>query len=88
MTISLPPEWEQFIAEKVRSGEYATAGEVVSEGLLLLHHHEMERQDLEELRREIALGIAEDDAGKVAPFDATQTLARVLARRNGNLESK
>jgi putative addiction module CopG family antidote len=88
MTISLPPEWEEYVAEKLRSGEYATADEVVSEGLLLLRHHEIEQEDLEELRREIALGIADDDTGKVAPFDAMQTLARVLAKRNGGAEAK
>jgi putative addiction module CopG family antidote len=83
MTISLPPEWEQFVSEKVRCGEYESPGDVVSEGLSLLRHHETEQQDLEELRREIAVGIAEDEAGKVAPLDAMQTLARVISKRQG-----
>jgi putative addiction module CopG family antidote len=36
MTLKLPPDVEQFIEDRVRSGEFASAQEVVRAGLRLL----------------------------------------------------
>jgi antitoxin ParD1/3/4 len=40
MKISLSPDLERLIAEKVSSGRYRSADEVVREGLELLQEHE------------------------------------------------
>jgi len=45
MKISLSPELERLIAEKVSSGRYPSANEVVREGLELLQERENEREN-------------------------------------------
>lgn len=81
MNVSLTPELERFVNQKVESGKYQTASEVVRDGLrLLLEREELHRTKLEELRREIAIGIQQADQGDVAPLDAKETLARVRSK--------
>ena len=54
ITVTLPPELETFIEERVAAGRFATAGEAVREGLRLLDEREQEREAvLAELRDEI-----------------------------------
>jgi antitoxin ParD1/3/4 len=51
MNVSLTPELEQLVAEKVESGMYPSASEVVREALRLLKERDELRQArLEELR--------------------------------------
>ena len=58
MTISLAPELEGFVNQKVASGLYNSASEVVREALQLLHEQdELARIRTEELRREIQKGL-------------------------------
>lgn len=58
MNISLPPELENLVNEKVKSGLYNSAGEVIRESLRLLQEQDMLRQiRRDELRREIMLGV-------------------------------
>jgi len=71
MNVSLTPELEELINEKVASGLYTSASEVVREGLRLLH----ERDALRGLRRDrlrqlVDQGIAELDEGEGEVFDA------------------
>lgn len=40
MNVSLTPELEEFVNQKVQSGRYSTASEVIREGLRLLEHRE------------------------------------------------
>jgi antitoxin ParD1/3/4 len=80
MNISLTPELERFVNQKVESGKYQTASEVVRDGLrLLLEREELHHKKLEDLRRDIAVGLDQADQGKVAPFNE-ETIARVKAR--------
>ncbi len=66
LTVTLPSGLEAFIEERVASGRFATAGEVVREGLRLLEEREQERDVvLAELRREIDVGVEEAKAGKL-----------------------
>jgi antitoxin ParD1/3/4 len=46
MNVSLTPELEQLVNEKVRSGLYQTASEVVREALRLLKERDQEREGL------------------------------------------
>jgi antitoxin ParD1/3/4 len=81
MNVSLTPELEHFVNQKVQSGRYQTASEVIRDGLrLLLEREELHQQRLDELRREISIGIEQADKGEVAPLNAKATLDRV--RRN------
>lgn len=58
VTVTLPPELEAFIEERVAAGRFATAGDAVREGLRLLEEREQEREAvLNELRHEIEIGV-------------------------------
>ena len=58
MNVSLTPELEKLVNDKVKSGRYNSASEVVRESLRLLQDHdELKRIRLDELRREIMLGV-------------------------------
>ena len=88
MNVSLGVQWEQFVTEKVQSGRYQTASEVLRDGLRLLEQREQvlkrvsfrNKAELEEL---LEAGIAELDAGKGIPGEvALKTLReRAAARR-------
>ncbi len=70
MSISLNPETSEWVAAKVASGFYNSAGEVVLEGLRLLKYQEEQRLAMtEDLRRELVIGLKYLDAGKSACFD-------------------
>ena len=53
MNVSLTPELEQLVNEKVKSGFYQTASEVVREALRLLSERDQER---ERLRADVQAG--------------------------------
>ena len=73
MNISLTPELEQFVQSTVNNGRYSSASEVVWAALRLLEQREMERLvRLEELRKEIMIGIEASDRGEV--FDGEEVL--------------
>lgn len=58
MNVSLTPELEDYVNEKVKSGRYNSASEVVREGLRALQDlDELKRIRRDELRREIMLGV-------------------------------
>ena len=70
MNVSLTRELKALIEERVCSGRYGSASEVVREALRLLEDRERWRElRLEELRREIAVGEAQLGRGKSAVFD-------------------
>lgn len=76
MNISLTPELEDYVTQKVRSGLYQTASEVIRDGLRLLREREELRgKRLVELRREIAVGLEQANQGKLAPLNARKSLA-------------
>jgi len=70
LNISLPPDMEEFVKIKVRSGEYTCVSEVVHDSLYLLHDRDTLRQiKLERLRKDIAVGIESADCGELIPAD-------------------
>ena len=88
MNVSLTPELEQYITEKVESGLYHSASEVVREGLRLLREHdELHQQKLAELRKEIALGLDQAERGLVSTFDE-RTLAEIQAEGRKRLAAE
>ena len=72
MNVSLTPELERFIREKVDSGRYQSSSEVVREALRPLEERERVR---EQLRAEIQKGV---DSGE--PVDGPKALDRLLAK--------
>ena len=65
MNVSLTPELEAMVAEKVKSGLYNSASEVVREGLRLVREQDQLREiRLNELRAEIQKGIDSLERGE------------------------
>jgi len=77
MTIALPSELEELVNAKIQSGQYHSAGEVIREGLRLLEEKDALRQiKLEQLRKDIAVGLEQADRGELAPLDVEDIIAR------------
>ena len=71
LTVRLTPEMEKFVASRVASGRYPSASEVVREGLRLLEQHERAREAaLDDLRREIAIGLEQARRGELLDGEA------------------
>ena len=84
MTITLPPDLERFISEQVAQGIYPSAEDAVRVGVeLLREQHLIDQYPVEELRRELLIGIEQADRGEVAPFDPIGTLAELRRRKSG-----
>ncbi len=73
MNVSLTPELEKFVQDKVESGRYTSASEVVREALRLLEKREerlREReQALKAFQAELDRRIAELDRGEGIPAE-------------------
>lgn len=71
MEVSITPQMDQWISEKVNSGLYRSCDEVIVEGLRLLMRQEEQRLAVtEDLRQEILIGLRQLDSGKSAVFDS------------------
>jgi len=69
MNISLTPELDIWVHEKVKSGLYNSASEVVREGLRFLKERDQQKETLlKELRAELRLGIEQTEAGLSEKF--------------------
>ena len=76
MTIALPSELEEIVNAKIQSGQYNSSGEVIRAGLQLLQEQDALRQiKLEQLRKDIAVGIEAANRGEVAPLDVEAIIA-------------
>jgi len=70
INVSLTPQLEERVRQKVNSGEYASVSEVVRAALRLLDHQEKLKEiQLQELRDEIMIGVRQSERGEVEPFD-------------------
>ncbi len=70
MNVHLGETFDKFVAELLAGGEYQSQSEVVREGLRLLKEREdLRKLRLEELRREVQVGIDQANRGEVVPFD-------------------
>ena len=82
MNVSLTPELETLVMEKVKSGNYNSASEVVREALRLLKEQdELKQIRREELRREVMKGVEEIRSGKGIVFDSADELAESVISR-------
>lgn len=88
MNVSVGKDFESFIQRKVASGDYASASEVVREGLRLLKEREREFEaKLVALRGEIEVGIGQADRGELldgeSEFTELHDALTGRASRNG-----
>ena len=70
MNVSLTPELEKWVQDKVQSGLYGSSSEVVRDALRILYQFEQERvRKLSSLQSEIQIGLEQLKAGKSKKLD-------------------
>ncbi len=75
MNVSLTPELENFVNEKVKSGMYNSASEVLRESLRLLQEQDVIKEfRRNELRREIMLGVEQIKNGEYTEIKSREEL--------------
>lgn len=84
MNIQLKPEQEKFIQEKIASGEYSNADDVISQAFKLLEARE---RKINELKDKIAVGTEQIAKGQVTDgeivFEKLQEkIARIAEEQN------
>ena len=87
MNVSLTPELEQLVQDKVKSGLYLSASEVVREALRLLEERDQLRQiRLVELKKKIAVGVEQADRGELV--DGEQVFEKLRAKAQAVLRKQ
>lgn len=90
MNVSLTPELEKLVSQKVKSGRYTTASEVVREALRLLDDYDRLREiRREELRREIQKGVDDIKEGRYTTYNSGEEIAEaviVRAKKKGKIK--
>lgn len=85
MNVSLTPELEIFVDEKVRSGDYASASEVVTAALWLLllleDADKLQHVRRSRVRREVMKGVAEIKAGSGKTYRSAKEAAEAVVAR-------
>jgi antitoxin ParD1/3/4 len=77
MNVSLTRELDKFVADKVASGRYTSASEVVREALRLLEEQDRARSArLEEFNRELKRRLDSADRGEFVTADASMRRIR------------
>ncbi len=85
-TISLTPEQARFIDERVSSGQYQSASEVIRDALRLFQQAELTRtQSVAEIRARIAQGLDEAKRGEL--IDGKEAIENVRKRRRSKKDS-
>ncbi|MBV8451064.1 MAG: type II toxin-antitoxin system ParD family antitoxin [Deltaproteobacteria bacterium] len=82
MNVSLTPELEKFLNDKVQSGMYSSASEVIQEALRLMQERDQsDSQQLELIRAKIRRGIEQLDRGEGVPESIAVARLRAQRRR-------
>ena len=81
MNISLTPELEQYVQEKVTSGFYTSVSEVIRESLRLMHtYDDLQKNQINQLNQAIDIGMAQLKAGnKVTAKESYQRLKNKIS---------
>lgn len=83
MNVSLTPELERLVEEKVESGEYKSASEVVRHALRLLSRDDQaHKARLDALRAQLDPAIAEYERGEIIPGPTAVAQARAEFRQS------
>ncbi len=70
MNVSLTPQLEQLVHDRVSSGLYTSASEVIREALrLLARRDQLQTAQLERVRADIAVGIEQAESGQLISGD-------------------
>jgi len=88
MIVTLPPQLENFVNERVRSGAFKTESDVIAEALRALQDREAEIAEVREwLRKELQIGIDQIRRGECIDGEVAmeRLRLRILARRDERL---
>jgi len=89
MNITLGKEFEKRISEKVSDGLYTSASEVIRDGLRLLFEKDnIQNQQLEILREEVAKGFEQLAAGESSMYGVMDIFEQASLSVNQKSESK
>jgi antitoxin ParD1/3/4 len=89
MKILLKPELQEFIAEKLKEGQYADASDVVNDALeVLKEQEEFTPQHEVYLRKELKRGLEQLDRGQHSSFTAESIIAEERRRARRGKKSK
>ncbi len=89
MNVSLTPELERLVNEKVKSGDYNSASEVIREALRLLKEQDQLKElRRAEVRREVMKGVKEIQSGKGRSYNSAEELADAVINRGKNRKAK
>lgn len=81
MTIALSSEMEEIVKAQVQSGQFNSSGEVIRAGLQLPQEQNTLRQiRLEQLRKDLMVGIEQAERGEVAPLDVEDIIRRGMQK--------
>lgn len=85
MTVTLPPEVETFVAEKVGTGEYPDAAAVVADAPRLLRERD-EAAKLERPRAALRVGIERGEGRRLTPavYEEIVEKARAMIREGAS----
>lgn len=76
MNVSLTPELEKYVQEKVETGRYTSASEVVREALRLLEQKDQDRERaVKAFQAQLDQGLAQADAGDLV--DGEEVFAKI-----------
>ncbi len=85
MNVSLTPQLEKFVKQKVSTGLYNSVSEVIREALRLLEEKEVVKSiKLQALKNDIQQGLDSLDAGEGKPLDIKSIKAKgreILAQK-------
>lgn len=87
MNVSLTPELEQYIADKVATGMYQTSSEVIREALRALREKEVYEAKLADLRRDVAAAMEQVERGETSTKTATELLQEIRQRKAAGRKS-
>ena len=84
MNISLTSELEKFVQDKVNSGMYTSASEVIRESLRVLRAYEdVQTHRIQQLNEEIAMGMKQLDSGqKILAKDSYKKLKAKINKKS------
>lgn len=88
MNISLTPELEKYVHEKVDSGYYTSASEVIRESLRLMHtYDDLQKQRITQLNQAIEVGLTQLNAGhKITAAKSYERLSKKIKNIAKNQE--
>lgn len=72
MNVSLTPELERLVNDKIKTGMYQTASEVVRDALRLLQQRDEQRQ---RLRADVQAGLEDIRRGRYSEYDSRSGVA-------------